>query len=76
VAAPSQISLCQEFHCEYVIDLLFRNQFRQQSGAIGTELAPGLMLSAPPSATVPGDLELLNVALLSDGSPTQYRLWK
>lgn len=71
VAASSQISLCQEFHCEYVIDLLFRNQFRQQSGAIGTELAPGLMVSAPPSATVPGDLELLNVALLSDGSPTQ-----
>ena len=71
VAASCQIRLCQEFHCEYVIDLLFRNQFRQQSGAIGTELAPGLMLSAPPSATVPGDLELLNVALLSDGSPTQ-----
>ena len=71
VAASCQIRLCQEFHCEYVIDLLFRNQFRQQSGAIGTELAPGFMLSAPPSATVPGDLELLNVALLSDGSPTQ-----
>lgn len=71
VVASSQIRLCQEFHCEYVIDLLFRNQFRQQSGAIGTELAPGLMLSAPPSATVPGDLELLNVALLADGSPTQ-----
>ncbi len=71
VAASSQISLCQEFHCEYVIDLLFRNQFRQQSGAIGTELAPGLMLSAPPSVNLPGDLELLNVALLADGSPTQ-----
>jgi len=70
-AASSQISLCQEFDCEYVIDLLFRNQFRQQSGAIGTELAPGLMLSAPPSANLPGDLELLNVALLADGSPTQ-----
>jgi len=71
VATSSQITLCQEFHCEYVIDLLFRNQFRQQSGAIGAELAPGLILSAPPSGNDPGDLELLNVALLSDGSSTQ-----
>ena len=71
VAASSQISVCQEFHCEYVIDLLFRNQFRQQNGAFGAELAPGLVLSAPPSVNQPGDLELVNVVLLADASPTQ-----
>jgi hypothetical protein len=54
-----------------MIDLLFRNQFRQQAGAFGTELAPGLVLSAAPSAQQPGDLELVNVAMLSDAPPTQ-----
>jgi hypothetical protein len=42
---------------------------RQQSGSVGAELAPGLLLSRPPSANQFGDLELVDVHLVSDGGP-------
>jgi hypothetical protein len=78
IAAPivpaeplSQIFACQESHCGHVIDLLIRNRLRQQTGTFGAELAPGLVLSAPPAFPQPGDLELLNVSLVSDGTPAQ-----
>lgn len=65
----SQILGVSESHCGHVIDLLIRNRIRQQSGAVGAELAPGLMLSQPPSANQFGDLELVNVQLVADGTP-------
>lgn len=58
-----------ESHCGHVIDLLIRNRMRQQSGAIGAELAPGLVLSRSPLANSIGDLELIDVRLVSDGGP-------
>lgn len=67
---PDQLlSIQQDFHCEHMIDLMIRNRMRQQNGAFGTELAPGLVLAAPPSANQLGDLELLDVNLVHDGSP-------
>ena len=63
----SQILGVPESHCGHVIDLLIRNRMRQQSGAVGTELAPGLLLSRPPSANQFGDLELVDVHLVTDG---------
>jgi len=63
----SQILGVPESHCGHVIDLLIRNRMRQQSGAVGTELAPGLLLSRPPSANQFGDLELVDVSLVTDG---------
>ncbi len=65
----SQILGVPESHCGHVIDLLIRNRMRQQSGAVGTELAPGLLLSRPPSANQFGDLELVDVLLVADGGP-------
>ena len=65
----SQILGVPESHCGHVIDLLIRNRMRQQSGAVGTELAPGLLLSRPPSANQFGDLELVDVYLVTDGGP-------
>jgi len=65
----SQILGVPESHCGHVIDLLIRNRMRQQSGAVGTELAPGLLLSGAPSANQFGDLELADVNLVSDGGP-------
>jgi len=77
VAAPfvsteplSQVFACQESHCGHLIDLLIRNRLRQQTATIGAELAPGLILSAPPSFPPLGDLELLNVSLVADGTPS------
>lgn len=67
----SQVVGCQESHCGHVIDLLIRNRLREQTGAPGAELAPGLILSAPPSVTQFGDLELLSVNFVSDGSSGQ-----
>lgn len=68
---PDQLlSVQQDFCCEHVIDLMIRNRMRQQNGAFGTELAPGLVLAASPSANQLGDLELLDVNLVHDGSPT------
>ncbi len=64
------VSVCQDFHSGHVIDLMIRNRMRQQHGAFGTEIAPGLMLSAPPSVTQLGDLELLDVNLVADGTPS------
>ncbi|MCA9009854.1 MAG: hypothetical protein KDB01_08915 [Planctomycetaceae bacterium] len=64
------LSIQQDFRCEHVIDLMIRNRMRQQNGAVGAELAPGLVLAAPPSANQLGDLELLDVHLVLDGSPT------
>ena len=58
-----------ESHCGHVIDLLITNRMRQQAGAVGAELAPGLLLSRPPSANQFGDLELADVNLVSDGGP-------
>ena len=58
-----------ESHCEHVIDLLIRNRMRQQSGAFGAELAPGLLLTRPPSSNQFGDLELVDVNLVTDGGP-------
>ena len=65
----SQILGVPESHCGHVIDLLIRNRMRQQAGAVGAELAPGLLLSQPPSANQFGDLELMDVHLVSDGGP-------
>ena len=65
----SQILGVPESHCGHVIDLLIRNRMRQQSGAVGAELAPGLLLSRPPSANQFGDLELVDVHLVTDGGP-------
>ena len=65
----SQILGVPESHCGHVIDLLIRNRMRQQSGAVGAELAPGLLLSRPPSSNPFGDLELLDVNLVTDGGP-------
>ena len=65
----SQILGVPESHCGHVIDLLIRNRMRQQSGAVGAELAPGLLLSRPPSSNQIGDLELVDVHLVSDGGP-------
>ena len=65
----SQILGVPESHCGHVIDLLIRNRMRQQSGAVGAELAPGLLLSRPPSSNQIGDLELVDVHLFTDGSP-------
>lgn len=77
VAAPvvpalplSRILACQESDCRHLIDLLIRNRLRQHTGTFGTEVAPGLVLSAPPSVPQLGDLELLNVSLVIDGTPT------
>ena len=67
--ATSQILGMPQSHCGHVIDLLVRNQMRQQSGAFGSELAPGLMLSAPPASNPLGDLELVAVLLVADGGP-------
>lgn len=66
----SQIFACQESHCGHLIDLLIRNRLRQQTATFGAELAPGLILSAPPSFPPLGDLELLNVSLVADGTPS------
>ncbi len=65
----SQILGVPESHCGHVIDLLIRNRMRQQSGAAGAELAPGLLLSRPPSSNQIGDLELVDVHLFADGGP-------
>ena len=65
----SQILGVHESHCGHVIDLLIRNRMRQQSGAVGAELAPGLLLSRPPSSNQIGDLELVDVHLFTDGGP-------
>ena len=65
----SQILGVPESHCGHVIDLLIRNRMRQQSGAVGAELAPGLLLSRSPSANQFGDLELVDVLLVTDGGP-------
>ena len=65
----SQILGVPESHCGHVIDLLIRNRMRQQSGAVGAELAPGLLLSRPPSSNQIGDLELVDVHLVTDGGP-------
>ncbi len=65
----SQILGVPESHCGHVIDLLIRNRMRQQSGAVGAELAPGLLLSRPPSSNQIGDLELVDVHLFTDGGP-------
>lgn len=65
----SQILGVPESHCGHVIDLLIRNRMRQQSGAVGAELAPGLLLSRPPSSNQFGDLELVDVHLVTDGGP-------
>jgi len=65
----SQILGVPESHCGHVIDLLIRNRMRQQSGAVGAELAPGLLLSRPPSSNQIGDLELVDVHLVTDGNP-------
>jgi hypothetical protein len=78
IAAPpgsteplSQIFACEESHCGHIIDLLIRNRLRQQTGTFGAELAPGLVLSPLPSFPQLGDLELLNVSLVADGTPAQ-----
>jgi len=63
----SSIPGAPEFHCGHVIDLLIRNRMRQQSGDVGAELAPGLLLSRPPSPNQFGDLELVDVSLVTDG---------
>ena len=65
----SQILGAPESHCGHVIDLLIRNRMRQQTGAVGAELAPGLLLSMPPSSHQFGDLELVDVHLVTDGGP-------
>lgn len=64
-----QMSGCRESRCGHLIDLLIRNRLREQAGALGAEVAPGLVLSAPPSFPQPGDLELLNVCLVTAGTP-------
>lgn len=69
----SQILGVPESHCGHVIDLLIRNRVRQQTGAVGAELAPGLLLSRPPSSNSFGDLELINVQLVTDGGPESGR---
>lgn len=63
----SQILGVPEVHCGHVIDLLIRNHMRQQSGAVGAELAPGRLLSRPPSGHQFGDPELVDVHPVTDG---------
>ncbi len=65
----SQVLGVPESHCGHVIDLLIHNRVRQQSGAVGAELASGLLLSQPPSGNQFGDLELVDVLLVTDGGP-------
>ena len=67
-APNSLLAIQQDYHCEHVIALMIRNRVQQQTGAFGAELAPGLILTVPPTASQLGDLELLDVHLVVKGS--------
>jgi hypothetical protein len=56
--------------CCHVIDLLMHNRFRQSMGH-GITSIPGMPMPYPVAGPQPGDLELLEVNLVTDGSGTQ-----